>query len=463
MAFDRKFIRRTALAAAAFVALGVAQTSAFADPPLPGAIFTAAAPATVGGPCTTVNSNIYLDKGSVYLNGGPDHPSAAGLLPNTSYYVQVTNPNGAAVLGTSVLNSPLSQRPVATDAYGKFVSCYHLIDIVSTSFGVPGYLDTPNNGGEYKVWVSTESNFVNNSTKTDNFKVSTGRVPPEDVGRITIKKFYDANANGVQDGTEPDIVGWKVDLLGYAPKSTQALYDKLSDDAYAAEEYTPIQTNWYATAVTVTNGGITTTPSNSSSTPVILNAAPVTLVSPNSNDALVSFGNVCTGAGHGFTLGFWSNQNGQAAMNQVGMGNALSMLGSLNLRDPKGNDFNPASYPAFRTWLLNGNAVNMAYMLSVQLAAMELNVYTGRVDGNALIYAPGTGAGPLTTGFASVADVMTAANASLGGNGYTVAGVPLRSYQEYLKNALDNANNNRTFVQGAPCAFSFNNPVVVAP
>ena len=32
----------------------------------------------------------------------------------------------------------------------------------------------------------------------------------------------------------------------------------------------------------------------------------------------------------------------------------------------------------------------MAYMLSVQLAAMELNVFNGNVSGSALISAPGT-------------------------------------------------------------------------
>ena len=30
-----------------------------------------------------------------------------------------------------------------------------------------------------------------------------------------------------------------------------------------------------------------------------------------------------------------------------------------------------------------------------------------------------------------------------------------RSYQEALKNALDAANNNRTFVQATPCVFTF--------
>jgi hypothetical protein len=35
------------------------------------------------------------------------------------------------------------------------------------------------------------------------------------------------------------------------------------------------------------------------------------------------------------------------------------------------------------------------------------------------------------------------------------AGSPFRDYQEALKNAFDKANNNLTFVQATPCAFTF--------
>jgi hypothetical protein len=448
--------RHSIAAAALLVSIGAhfAASAAQPLPPLPGAIFTAAAPAAPGGPCTTVNSNLYALKGDVYVNGGPDHPGAAGLLPNTAYYVQVTDPSGAVLLGTSLQNAN-SQKPVRTNALGNFEKCYRLIEIVSFA-GQYGYDNTPNLGGVYKLWVSTDPNFANNSTKTDNFKVDNGNPPVDSINRITIAKFYDANANGTQDPGELDITGWKVDLLGRAPKSTFAEYTLLDDGTYVAEEYTPIQTNWYATSVTV-NGVLQT---NSSTTPVILNAAGVTVLAPNATEGAVKFGNVCTGPGGGLTLGFWSNKNGQAAMDAMagGMSQALIFLSGLNLKDAKGNDFNPANYASFRTWLLNGNAVNMAYMLSVQLAAMELNVRGLKVNGNALIYAPGTNSAN-SVGFASVSDVMAEANASLANDALTLAGVPPRAYQEWLKNALDNANNNRTFVQATACVFTFLNPV----
>ncbi len=91
----------------------------------------------------------------------------------------------------------------------------------------------------------------------------------------------------------------------------------------------------------------------------------------------------------------------------------------------------------------------MAYMLSAQLSGMELNVFNGKVNGSALIYAPGTfSANP--NGFATVNAVMTEANSELGLHGLTLAGSPYRAYQEALKNALDRANNNVNFVQPGP-------------
>jgi hypothetical protein len=45
---------------------------------------------------------------------------------------------------------------------------------------------------------------------------------------------------------------------------------------------------------------------------------------------------------------------------------------------------------------------------------------------------------------------MAEANTELGLHGLTLSGSPYRSYQEALKNALDRANNNLSFVQSGP-------------
>ncbi|HPM62728.1 MAG TPA: hypothetical protein PK955_09640, partial [Methanoregulaceae archaeon] len=106
----------------------------------------------------------------------------------------------------------------------------------------------------------------------------------------------------------------------------------------------------------------------------------------------------------------------------------------------------------FRTWLLRGTAsTNMGYQLSVQLAAMWLNVnaidnVNARVDPDALIYAPGTNSAD-ALGFATVEDIMDEAIAAL----KETPVEPTRAYEEALKNALDRANNNLNFVQEKPC------------
>src|SRR6266513_5400287 len=86
----------------------------FAAPPLPGAIFT------TDSACNGVDLNIYASKGAVYLNGGPAHPGAASL-PDGSYYVQVTDPSGACVLGTSVGAS--DPTPFKVSGNGTSIPC----------------------------------------------------------------------------------------------------------------------------------------------------------------------------------------------------------------------------------------------------------------------------------------------------------------------------------------------------
>jgi hypothetical protein len=251
-----------------------------------------------------------------------------------------------------------------------------------------------------------------------------GPIPGGD-GELKVKKFYDANTNGVKDVGEVLINGWEVKIGNSYYYTTVML--SVPPGSYTVMESLPVEPNWYPT------------------TPTSLTKE----VDANST-TYFKFGNVCTGAGGGKTLGFWSNKNGQALVGA----DDLAALVALNLVDASGSAFNPTSYAAFRTWLLNASATNMAYMLSAQLAAMKLNVFNGLVSGTALIYAPGTGVAN-AAGFATVNAVIGAADAALGSDGYTPSGDANRTLQEALKNALDNANNNYSFVQSSPCAFSF--------
>jgi hypothetical protein len=432
--------RITFIALAAFALLTLATTTAFMDAPVSGAIFT------TDSSCSGVDLNIYTDKAAVFIDGGPTHPGAAGL-PDGSYCVQVTEPFGGAVLGRSAPGAVIVSG-------GEFATCYQLSSILNTSssgFTAPGYDDTSNPGGEYKVWVSTDCSFVEANSKTDNFKVKSQPCDPNDPNcvpqtnpTLRVRKYYDANANGINDDSQ-NINGWKIhivddiDFIRFTPVNIV-----LDIDTYTVTEFPTIETNWQHTGCSVINN------LTSSSSACIPGPDSTSVTLDSGDDKTVEFGNLCLGAGGGMTLGFWSNKNGQALFGA----DDLALMVSLNLRNADGSDFNPASYAAFRTWLLNATAVNMAYMLSAQLAAMELNVLNGKVTGSSLIYAPGTtSANPL--GYATVNAVMAEANTELGLHGYTRDGSQYRTYQEALKNALDKANNNQNFVQAGPCAFSF--------
>lgn len=414
--------------AAVFAVLGLATTNALMFAPFTGAIFT------TDGVCNGTNINIFSTKEEVHLDGGPAHPGAAGL-PQGTYCVQVKEPSGL-VLGRSDAGA------VEVNAAGEFEECYQLTAILksaSSGFTAFGFDNTSNAGGEYKVEVSADCTFTG-PTKSDNFKVKPnegGGGTPQ--GTVNVIKFYDANADGTNNDGQL-INGWLVNIhdgINYDRFTPVSVI--LAPDEYVVTEATPVETNWLSTT---TN--------------------PVNLTLDNGETENVEFGNLCLGAGGGKTLGFWSNKNGEAAMKDGGS-NAPELQGltDLNLRTQTGANFDPNTYPAFRTWLLNANATNMAYMLSAQLAAMYLNVESGGVSGTALVYAPcliGSDANENALGFISINDLIAASNASLLANGNTNFASPARTYQECLKNALDRANNNLNFVQGQPCPFSFPEP-----
>jgi hypothetical protein len=144
--------------------------------PVTGAIFTT----DVFG--TFVDANIYNAKEDVFLNGGPRSPKApctAAGLPDGWYAFQVTDPSGQTVLSSS--SEPLSERTVFVS--GGVITAYAGSHITgdgkcgSKTVELMPFYDTPNPGGEYKVWMApynadgSFSGFVPSQSKTDNFKV----------------------------------------------------------------------------------------------------------------------------------------------------------------------------------------------------------------------------------------------------------------------------------------------------
>lgn len=142
-----------------------------------GAVFTTNA----GG--TFVNGNVYDDSTQPYINGGPrpnSDCSAAGL-PNGDYYFQVTDPSGGELLSTDAIEQ---RRFTVT---GGIITTYGGTHAQGTgrcadvTIQLAPFSATPNEGGEYKVWVTPVDRYVAGSgvhgfvqrySKTDNFKVA---------------------------------------------------------------------------------------------------------------------------------------------------------------------------------------------------------------------------------------------------------------------------------------------------
>jgi hypothetical protein len=441
--------------------------------PFNGAIFTT----DVNG--TTVNGNIYADATDVYLNGGPQNMHAAGL-PDGIYYFEVTDPSGQTVLSTD--QAVCRQLQVAGGVVaGATGPCPHPNGATnsnngSTTVQLSPFSQTPNLGGEYKVYLIAQTAntsidtdgtqtgaapgvgliFNNDDEKSDNFKVKNSAPTPI---YITGVKWYDTNTNGAIDSGEPYIPGWHIDaycglsgLTFMAYTDQNGKYSILADPAttYTISEKFPNAT-WIAT--TPTSGDVDTGK---------------TLTGPN-------FGNVCVGSGGGLTIGYWGNKNGAAEWVNPPASPSLYLVNS------SGNYVSPfASYSTFKTWLQGATATNMAYMLSAQVAGMFENINGGTIGPNGVRTAVSPGALinvtalpatysvpagcslPTITkgGFATIADVMTAASCALSKVPVATSGSAYRSYEEWLKNQLNAANNDTTFVQvptgnGIPASCSF--------
>jgi hypothetical protein len=433
---------------------GVGVSGSSGSGPLTGAIFT------TKGDGSLVNGNVYDSKGDVYLNGGPppNAPCSAAGLPDGEYYFQVTDPSGTVLLSSDSIAA--RKVRVSGGVFTAYLGTTHAVGSGrcpgAISVALFPYDDTPNPGGEYKVWLTRVEDydptkgvfgFLPAKSKTDNFKVRmAGGEEPANVA-IYGYKWYDTNTNGVWDPGEPAIPGWRIEKVPPDPSdvtytSASGQYSFLvpaNSGPYTISEVPPPPGWWPA------GQWINTTPISGTVT-----VATVDVHGPD-------FGNVCLGAGGGRTLGFWSNKNGQSVLNGLGMSAILSELRALNLVKADGSPFDPYSYTEFRNWILSANATNMAYMLSAQMAAMYLNVRAGFVSASALVYAPGTNSAN-AAGFATVGDLLSEANAELAAHPTAYDGAPWRSYQEALKNAFDWANNNRTFVQPSPEACPFAGP-----
>lgn len=164
----------------AFVGAALLFTSAQAAPPaLSGAIFTT----DQGGTITNANTQYQSKCGvtGVYLDGGPGPhaPAHAASLPDGDYFFQVTDPSGKVLLSTD----PVKERCFSVAGGVTIGACptgthETYVDADQASVGartvelcaapdVP-FLNTPSDGGEYKVWVTRVADFVGDPNLVDN-------------------------------------------------------------------------------------------------------------------------------------------------------------------------------------------------------------------------------------------------------------------------------------------------------
>ena len=422
-----------------------------------------------------VDCNNYESKDAVFMSGGP---SGGGGLSDGEYFFAVLAPgyqNGGFLDGAQGNLSDTTAGGTTGDRGGGD-------EVSNRTFRVQGgaiveyagthawgespqgkkilqlkpFDDTDNEGGVYILAICQVDAVAPNDCKYDAFRIK--QAEPTKPGVVSGGKYYDANTNGMRDEGEPGLASWMIDYS--AGEITRILTEadgtfrlELPADTYTFAEvmpsYTPAwrQTGNLIDQTTTTGGAIATLNWDMSYTVAVVDGSEV---------SGLWFGNVCLGSGGGRTLGFWSNKNGALLTSA----NDLMMLSALNLRSADGSDFDPAGHMALAAWLLAAKATNMANMLSAQLAAMAMNVAEGFVSGGALVYAPGSRTAN-ANGFTTVQALVDEADASLALHANTPSGHAERAYQEALKNALDNANNNRTFVQPTPATCPA--PLFVAP
>lgn len=252
--------------------------------------------------------------------------------------------------------------------------------------------------------------------------------------------FYDANANGYMDWNEnTGMEGVALDLSG----KTNAVQYSGSDGKTC---FTNLPPGEYTVKAVLPDGYLPTAPETRN----------VNLTRPDS----AYFGMVCLGGADAKSTGFWIGKQGKAVfdgLEQWQKYTLLSSLNYLNLRNADGTDFNPwsydqpLSYERLRIWLQQANAKNMAYKLSAELATLKLNVATGIIGGDRMVYAPGIKYGWNNNGFISVNDLIDYTNNLLAVNGKSFGGDAGRYQMESLKNLLEEINGDSRFVQLQPC------------
>ena len=297
---------------------------------------------------------------------------------------------------------------------------------VSTSGGAVASLTGTLADGTRCYSISAPNDTIATAGSVDFFNIRQGS--------IAGGKYYDLNEDGTWTSGETGIDGWRIQVskdptfaTGVSNHTTSGggLFSLAGMDPgtyYVREAQSGgwVQTGnvsyqGTSSAVSLSNKVYTYVVSATGSTPAA--------------DSLF-FGNVCRTTPGGHTLGFWHNKNGQDLITEAN----LAALRGFNLVSENGSAFDPWTKAQLSTWLVEGNASNMAYMLSVQMTATYLSTQHGFT--NDVVVVDGT---------RTVAQEITYANGLLAANPVTVLASAERTEQGRVKSIFDKINNNGAF------------------
>lgn len=309
-------------------------------------------------------------------------------------------------------------------------SCTALVDL----FGGALLAVAP---GGYKVEVCLDPSAPN-TCGSQNFQVRAASEEPEPwMGTLVIRKFYDANEDGLPNDpapgdTEPQwLEGWAMEIhpeiLDYLVETSSPSTTSLEPGTYTVLERLPNESNWFH---------------------VTPRSHEVEIVAGETTE--VEFGNACKASPGGHTLGWWQNKNGEAEM-RTDLADDLAALNALHLKDLQGadRDFALDDYAGFRAWLKGAKGNPMAYMLSAQLATLVLSMRHGHTDGDVYVGLDGED-------WLVAQDLVDRANALLAD--FDPAAPDANEAEEArIKDWIDAVNNGRSFTQPTPalCPFTF--------
>ena len=378
-----------------------------------------------------------FDNEAVYLAFDPTTPSG-------TYYVHVTDPigNGDMVLSS---NDPMD-RFVAVDNQNGVIS----LSLPYTNNQTPAVYGLGLNGvGQsillqpfginavdpcrFKAWFGDNWDLTFGSENPyllqGGFSTTLGRCSVRSYSPFRIGDgtgtdvsgvaFLDADRDGVRDTGENGLSGWTVSLVTGTTTVTT------TTDSNGNYVFANVTAATYTVELGIASGYVATTTAQASIE--VCGCADVAVGDFGAAPEMMN----CDG----HTIGFWRNRHGLAL---VQANNILATLPALHLRNFCGQQVAPGSLHSFKCYLQGANSWNMAYMLSAQLLAMHCNVLAGFVDPNCMIQ-------DCRLGTMTIAELMQRSITSLMAHGFTPPCSQYRREQENLKNALDNANNNRNW------------------